>query len=100
MKLTDLRKISIRKQVRIKFGLPNGSECIVDEHGNARVPGLNGVPGYNLDEILASVASFRVETADAPAAGKSQAASIADLEKMLAAVSPAGAAAAAHDHEE
>ena len=64
MKLADLRKLSVRKNLRIRFPLPNGMECVVTEHGVAQVPGLKGVPDFNLEQELASITEFVLEPAD------------------------------------
>ena len=61
MKLADLRRLSIRKQLRIRFELPNGMECVITEHGLAQVPALDRVPGFNLEEELGSVSQFVLE---------------------------------------
>jgi hypothetical protein len=94
MTLADLRKLSIRRQTKIHFRLQNGMECIVNEHGVAEVPGLRGVPGFNLEEELAGAAEFLLEPAP-PASSRS-----VRREELatLAAASPA--AAPAHDHDD
>lgn len=97
MKLADLRKLSIRKQLKIRFQLANGLECVITEHGIAQVPELRRVPGFNLEHELARVSQFVLEPAraDSKAAPKSSTVSLAELTGMLA---PAGAVAS--DHEE
>ena len=65
MNLADLRKLSVRKNLRIRFPLTNGMECVVTEHGVAEVPGLKGVPDFNLEQELASITQFVLEPADA-----------------------------------
>jgi hypothetical protein len=64
MNLADLRKLSVRKNLRIRFPLSNGMECVVTEHGVARVPGLKGVPDFNLEQELASITQFVLEPAN------------------------------------
>lgn len=66
MNLADLRKLSIKRQYRIHFRLQNGMECVVTEHGTAQVPGLAGVPGFNLETELAAAREFLLEPAQAP----------------------------------
>ena len=61
MKLADLRKLSIKKQIRIHFRLQNGLECVVSEHGVAQVPGLHGVPDFNLEQELVAAQQFLLE---------------------------------------
>ena len=63
MKLADLRKLSIRKQLRIHFRLQNGMECVISEHGIAQVPELKGVPDFNLEQELVSAGQFLLEPA-------------------------------------
>ncbi len=58
MTLADLRKLAIRRQTRIRFGLRNGMECVITEHGVAQVPALKGVPDFNLEEELRSASAF------------------------------------------
>jgi hypothetical protein len=50
MKLVDARRIAIRSQVDIRFPLSNGMECVIDRHGIARVPGIQGALEVNLEE--------------------------------------------------
>lgn len=97
MKLADLRKLSIRKQLKIRFQLSNGLECIITEHGIAQMPALRHVPDFNLEHELASVSQFTLEPArhDSKAPLKPATVSLAELTGML---SPAGATAT--DHEE
>ena len=97
MKLADLRKLSIRKQLKIRFQLSNGMECVITEHGIAQVPELRRVPDFNLEQELARVSQFVLEPAraESKASLKPSTVSLAELTGMLA---PAGAAAS--DHEE
>ena len=62
MKLADLRKLAIRKQIRIHFPLKNGMECVVNEKGVAQVPALKAPPDFNLEEELAAAQSFGLES--------------------------------------
>ena len=66
MKLAELRKLSIRKQLKIHFRLRNGMECVLSEHGIAQVPALKGVPDFNLEEELAAASEFLLEPAAVP----------------------------------
>jgi len=65
MKLSDLRKVTVKKRLRIRFPLSNGMECVVNEHGIAQVPALRAVPAFNLEQELVGAQTFVVETADA-----------------------------------
>lgn len=97
MKLADLRKLSIRKQLKIRFQLASGLECVITEHGIAQVPALRRVPDFNLERELANVSQFVLEPAhaDSKAPVKPATVSLAELTGML---TPAGASAS--DHEE
>ena len=94
MKLADLRRLTIRKQLKIHFRLRNGMECIVNEHGVAQAPELKSVPDFNFEEELAAASEFLVEPA---APGQAKRLSRAEMSAM-AADSPA--AAAVHDHDD
>ena len=99
MTLADLRKLSIRKQLKIRFHLPNGMECIVNEHGVAQVPALHRAPDFNLEHELVSVSEFVLEPArvDPKAASKStKPVPRAEVDAMLS----AAPASAAVEHEE
>ncbi|MGA2131703.1 MAG: hypothetical protein ABSH50_05250 [Bryobacteraceae bacterium] len=65
MTLSDLRRVTVKKRLRIRFALSNGMECIVNEHGVAQVPALRAVPAFNLEEELAITQRFVVEAAAA-----------------------------------
>jgi hypothetical protein len=61
MKLSDVRKMAIRQQTRVRFRLSNGQECVVNEHGVARVPGIRDVSPPNLETELAGVPEVQLE---------------------------------------
>ena len=61
MRLAELRKITIRKNARIRFTLANGMECVVNEHGVAQIPALRAIPELNLEMELAAVERFVLE---------------------------------------
>jgi hypothetical protein len=61
MTLADLRKLSIKRQYRIRFVLPNGMECVITQHGIAQVPALKSAPDFNIEQDLASVGEFLLE---------------------------------------
>jgi hypothetical protein len=65
MKLSDLRKLTVKKNLHIRFALSNGMECLLDEHGVARVPALHAAPSFSLEEELAAAREFLVEPAAA-----------------------------------
>lgn len=62
MTLTDLRKLTIRKQLRIRFAMRNGMECLITEQGIAKVPELRHAPDFNLEEELAAATDFLVDS--------------------------------------
>ena len=101
MKLADLRKLSIRQQYRIHFPLRNGLECVVTEHGVARVAALRGVPDFNLEDELASAVEFTLEAA-APAGKKGEAAAprVVSREDLASLTSPAHPSSTAPGHDE
>jgi hypothetical protein len=61
MTLVDLRRLAIQQQSKIRFVLGNGMECVVAEDGIARVPALQGVPEFNLEQELAAATRFSME---------------------------------------
>lgn len=99
MKLADLRKLSIRKQLRIRFRIQNGMECVINEHGVAQVPAWRGIADFNLEDELAAAPEFLVEPAKAPDAKGRVMPRPVTREELAAQVtaSPAGAAA---EHDE
>jgi hypothetical protein len=62
MKLADLRRAAVRNNARIRFRSPHGVECVVTERGLAQVPGLRGVPAFNLEQELESAGEFTMES--------------------------------------
>lgn len=100
MKLSDIRRATVKKQLRVKFKLPNGMECIVDEHGLAKVPELKVVPDFDLEEALTTVQQFQIETVvEEPAKSKVQHLPLAEFQKLMA-VAGGSASALVHDHDE
>ena len=95
MKLADIRRLAIKKQVCVRFELPNGMEALVDVHGTAQVPGLKQIPGFNVEENLKSVRLFHVEKNSEP--GVRQGVSLEDLEKMISSLNPGTATSTDHD---
>ncbi len=59
--LAELRKLAIRKQIKIRFALRNGMECVIGEDGVARVPALKAPPDFNLEQEVAGASAFVVE---------------------------------------
>jgi len=98
MTLADLRKVTVKKQLRIRFTLSNGMECLLNEHGIARVPDLRSVPAFNLEEELAGAQEFLVEPAAVGEKEKPKPRRYSRGE--LAALAGSGAQAAPDEHEE
>ena len=99
MKLAELRKLSIRRQSRIRFRIRDGMECVISEHGVAQVPGLNRIPDFNLEEELAAAGEFHLEAVTL--AGQKHAPAPQILSRdQLAALASANPAAAAVEHED
>jgi hypothetical protein len=92
--LGDLRRLTIRRQVRVRFPIRNGMECVISEHGIAQVPGLRSVPDFNLEQELASASTFVLEPV---AASAPRPIGRAELDAMVAS---AGAGGTAPEHEE
>jgi hypothetical protein len=100
MKLTDLRKLTVKKRLRIHFHLQNGLECIIDEHGLAQIPALNKVPDFNLEQELVSVSEFVLEMPrETDKKGVARRETLA-REQMAAMTSAQAGGATAADHEE
>jgi hypothetical protein len=96
--LGDLRKFTVRQQARVRFGLANGMECVVTEHGVAQVPALHSVPTFNLELELASAQTFQLDslTADPKLPVKTR-----TIEReALSALTAGGPTAEAHDHDD
>jgi hypothetical protein len=91
MKLADARKLAIRDQVSVRFGLPPGLECVVDRHGIARVPGLSSAPTFNLEDEFDRAGEFTIDSGGSTRTLTRQA-----FEQLTQAV-PAAADAGDHD---
>jgi hypothetical protein len=96
MTLADLRKLSIRHQIRIRFPIRNGMECVVTEHGIAQVPGLHSIPDFNLEQELASAAAFVLEPVNGAPSSTPRQIPRGELDSMIS-TAPAAASA---EHEE
>jgi len=99
MNLSDLRKVTVKKHLRIRFPLSNGLECVVDEHGIAKVPALRAVPAFNLEQELTGAQSFVVEPSD-PGENDKQARQTRNCTRDEMAALATGGAEAAHDEHE
>ena len=98
MKLADLRKLSVRQNLKIRFQLSNGLECVITEHGVAQIPALERAANFNLEQELVSISEFLLD----PAA-QDQKRPVAPRRigrEELAAMAAPGSSAAAAEHEE
>jgi hypothetical protein len=93
VKLADLRRLAIKKQVKIHYRLGSGLECIVSEHGVAHVPALKSVPDFNLEDELAAASEFLIEPVGMPSRRVGR-------EELAAMAGDTGVPAAAHEHED
>jgi len=100
MKLADLRKLSIRKNLKIRFRLSNGLECVVTEQGIAQVPGLNRTADFNIEQELASAAQFILEPVGGDPKHSSPPRSIGREELTSLTAASTGGAAAGHEDED
>lgn len=79
MKLTDLRKLAIHAESRIGFPLTNGMECVIDETGVVRIPGLRSTIDVDINRELEGAEQFFIE---APG-GRARAVGRAELLTMI-----------------
>jgi|ERR1035438_10097631 hypothetical protein len=102
MTLADLRKLSIKKNLRIRFVLPNGMECVITQNGIAQIPALQKAPDFNLEQELSSVGEFLLEPAvisDKKNAPKSRSVGREELSAMSGVSAAAGHAHDQHEDE-
>ena len=100
MTLSDLRRLTIRKQLTVRFRLRNGMECVVTEHGIAKIPELKAIPDFNLEEELASAGEFVVEPVAPPGAKNPVRPRTIGREEMAGMSESAPAATAGPSHED
>ena len=63
MKLNDVRRMTVRRQVRVSFVLSGGAQCVIDEHGLGKVPALQGPPEFSMEEEFGRAMEFVLEPA-------------------------------------
>jgi hypothetical protein len=97
MKLADLRKLAIRKQIRIRFLLKNGMECLVSERGVAQVPALKAPPEFNLEEELTGVGTFVMEPVPISGSRNTSKPATIGRDELAAMAAEGGAEARTHD---
>lgn len=102
MRLNDIRRLTIRQRVQIRFTLSNGMDCIINEHGVSRVPQLNQPPAFNLEEELAGAQRFSLEPVSLAGKGSAQPKprQLSREELQVLAASAGSPATPQHDHEE
>jgi len=96
VRLLDARKLAVKQQVCVRFGLSNGMECVIDEHGLSKVPRLSGPPGFNLEEEFARAERFVLELLTREKRAE-RVLTRQELEGMIGSVAPGRAA---EEHEE
>jgi len=97
MTLGDLRKLAIRKQIRIRFSLRNGMECVIGEDGVARVPALQAQPEFKLEQEFAEAGSFVLEPVTSPGQKNPPKPSSLGRAELAAMTSQSPIAVAGHD---
>jgi hypothetical protein len=99
MKLADLRKLSIRKHLKIRFQLSNGMECVITEHGLAQIPALRRTPDFNVEQELSSVSKFVLESVGGPEKKLAATSKAVGREELTSMIGASPAAAAEHEEE-
>ena len=102
MTLLDLRKLSISRQITIRFKLRNGMDCVISENGVAKVPALKGVPGFNLEHELSAADEFQLAAPPSDKPAKDAAKPTTLTRVQLAAMAGGGSRASdtAPDHDD
>jgi hypothetical protein len=100
MTLADLRKLSIKKNLRIRFVLPNQMECVITQNGIAQIPALRSTPDFNIEQELASVTEFLLEPVVAPTKKNAPKPRSVGREELATMTSAAGAVVAHDDHDD
>ncbi len=104
MRLQDARRLAIAETARVRFPVAGGRECIVDEHGLARVPELRGAPDFNLETEFAQAQEFQMEFVPRGKAAKQppviKRLTRAEVEQLCERKESGAHAAADHDHDE
>jgi hypothetical protein len=104
MKLQDVRRLAIGQTARFRFTISGNRECIIDEHGLARVPELRSAPDFNLESEFALAQEFRMEQIPRGKSAKQQPVSKhltrGQVEQLCERKESGAHAAADHDHDE
>lgn len=60
----DLRRFAIQTRTEITYRVRQGGEtCVVNTQGLIKIPGLSGLPSYNVEEVLARADQFELQRA-------------------------------------
>ncbi len=90
IKANDLRLLAIQTRSEITFRARGGNHVgVVSDKGLLKVPGLQGPPPYDLDDVLARAEEFVLRGADK----KARTLTRAEMAALIAARTPARAAA-------
>lgn len=90
IKPNDLRLLAIQTRSEITYRVrSDGQVCVVNEKGIIKIPGLNGPPPYDVEEVLARADEFILAGRDR----KTQTLSREEMIALLKARTPARAAA-------
>jgi hypothetical protein len=100
MKLADLRKLSIKQEMRIHFAVVGGLECVITERGIAQVPGLHGAPAFDLERELDRAREFRFEPARQPDRKHTAPVRVHTRDEVVRLLAPASATTAAEHEDE
>ena len=61
MKLGDLRRLTVRNSIQVRFRVAEEEECVVDGEGICRIPNIDGARDINLEEEFARAGEFVLE---------------------------------------
>ena len=57
----DLRRFAIQTRTEITYRVRDGGQtCVVNTQGLIKIPGLSGLPPYNVEEVLAQADQFEL----------------------------------------
>lgn len=58
----DLRRFAIQTRTEITYRVRHGGQvCVVNTNGLIKIPGLSGLPPYNIEEVLAAADQFELQ---------------------------------------
>lgn len=66
--VNDLRRFAIQTRTEITYRVRQGGQvCVVNTQGLIKIPGLAGLPPYNVEEVLLHADQFELQrTAEKP----------------------------------